>query len=218
MATPTYLGLRRRLIEACRKMGALGLNQGTSGNASVRVPGGLLITPSGLAYDAMRPEHIVRIDETGRPEGELRPSSEWRLHLDLYAARPEAGAVLHAHANHCTALACLRRPIPAFHYMVAVAGGSDIRCAEYATFGSQELSDRALRALEGRRACLLANHGMVCLERTIERALALAVEVETLACQYWRALQIGTPVLLSDAEMRRVLERFEGYGEARPQN
>jgi len=213
MARLTYLALRKQLIGACRRMNALGINQGTSGNASIRVRGGLLITPSGMAYDAMKPEHIVRLDFDGGHDGTREPSSEWRIHADIYRARADASAILHTHANYCTSLACLGRAIPAFHYMVAVAGGHDIRCAPYATFGTQALSDHALKALTGRKACLLANHGMVCLDNDIERCLGLAVEVETLACQYWRALQIGDPTILSRAEMRRVISRFSTYGK-----
>jgi L-fuculose-phosphate aldolase len=148
----------------------------------------------------------------GAPRGTRKPSSEWRIHRDVFAARPEVNAVLHAHASYATALACLGRTIPAFHYMVAVAGGSDIRCAPYATFGTQELSDGALAALEDRTACLLANHGMIALGESLEAALALAVEVETLAQQYCCALQIGTPNRLSEDEMAVVLAKFKDYG------
>ena len=212
MAKIAHLALRRQLIDVCRRMNTLGINQGTSGNASIRVRGGLLITPSGLPYDAMKPEHIVRLDYGGAYRGAIAPSSEWRIHADLYRAREDARAILHTHANFCTALACLGRAIPAFHYMVAVAGGHDIRCAPYATFGTQALSDHALKALKNRKACLLANHGMVCLEADIERCLGLAVEVETLARQYWHALQIGEPTILTRAEMARVINRFASYG------
>jgi L-fuculose-phosphate aldolase len=205
--------LRDQLIKAARRMNALGINQGTSGNVSARVGGGFLITPSGLDYERTRLADIVRVGGDGRAVGRQRPSSEWRIHRDIYAARAEVKAVIHSHAMFATTLACLGRSIPAFHYMVAVAGGSDIRCAPYATFGTQALSDRALVALEGRKACLLANHGMICLGDSLKGALALAVEVETLAAQYWRALQIGKPTLLSKAEMVRVLEKFKGYGK-----
>lgn len=208
-----HLALRRDIIAACRKMNALGINQGTSGNIGVRAPEGVLITPSGMAYDALEPGDIVAMDLDGSlAPGQRRPSSEWRFHRDILAARPDAGAVVHTHAMFATTLACLHRDIPAFHYMVAVAGGDSIRCASYATFGTQELSDHALTALEGRRACLLANHGMIALGADLDAALALAVEVETLAAQYWRALQIGEPVLLPEEEMRRVLEKFKSYG------
>ena len=149
----------------------------------------------------------------GEARGALLPSSEWRFHRDIYAARADAHAIVHTHAPFATSLACLHRGIPPFHYMVAVAGGTDIRCAPYATFGTQALSDHAVAALAGRRACLLANHGMIAVGASLERALALAVEVETLAEMYWRALQIGEPVLLPDAEMDVVLEKFATYGQ-----
>jgi L-fuculose-phosphate aldolase len=212
MARPQHGALRRKIIAACRDMNALGINQGTSGNVSARVAGGFLITPSGVPYDELAPAQIVEMDLEGGHRGELAPSSEWRMHRDVYRGRPEAGAVVHTHATFCTVLACLRTEIPAFHYMVAVAGGASIRCGDYATFGTQALSDNMLKALEGRRACLLANHGMICFGPDLGKALALAVEVETLARQYWHARQAGEPVLLSDAEMARVLERFASYG------
>ncbi len=193
-------------------MNALGINRGTSGNLSVRIAGGLLITPSGVPYDSLRPGKIVAMQIDGSHTGAWEPSSEWRLHRDIYRARENAGAVVHAHPGFATALACLRRGIPAFHYMIAVAGGSDIRCAPYATFGTQALSDGALQALDGRTACLLANHGMVCLGSDLAAALALAVEVEALAAQYWRACQLGAPKLLSKAQMAEVLDRFATYG------
>jgi len=205
--------LRRAIVETCRRMNALGLNQGRSGNLSARVPGGLLVTPSGMAYDAMTPDDIVFMKADGAvPAGQRKPSSEWRFHRDILAARDDVGAVLHSHAMFATTLACLRREIPAFHYMVAVAGGDTIRCAPYATFGSQELSDHALDALADRKACLLANHGMIALGATVDAALDLAVEVETLAAQYWRALQVGEPHILPSTEMAVVLEKFKGYG------
>jgi len=163
----------------------------------------------------MRPEDIVAMTQDGASRGSRLPSSEWRFHRDIYAARAEVGAVVHAHSPFATALACLGRNIPAFHYMIAVAGGSDIRCAPYATFGTQELSDGALRALEGRKACLLANHGMIAAGGTLADALALAVEVEGLAEQYCRALQIGEPRVLPDLEMAVVLEKFRTYGQPR---
>lgn len=207
------LDLRRQIIETCLGMNRQGINQGAAGNVSVRHGDGLLITPSGLPYDGMDPSDIVFLDRNGEPEGNRNPSSEWRFHYDILRARPDAGAVLHAHAPYCTTLACLGREIPAFHYMVAVAGGDSIRCAPYATFGSQELSDNALAALKGRKACLLANHGMICIDRDLTAVLALAVEVETLARQYCQALQLGKPVILPAAEMRRVLEKFKTYGK-----
>ena len=215
MAGLKHAKLRQAIIDSCREMNALGINQGTSGNISARVAGGFLITPSGVPYDEMTPAQMVEMDPKGGHRDGQKPSSEWRMHSDIYRGRPEAGAVVHTHATFCTALACLRREIPAFHYMVAVAGGHSIRCADYATFGTQALSDNMLRALEGRGACLLANHGMICFGPDLKKALALAVEVETLARQYWHASQAGEPVLLSEAEMNRVLELFKSYGTMR---
>lgn len=205
--------LREGVIATALRMNAVGLNRGKSGNVSARTDAGFLITPTGLAYESMRPEDIVALAQDGTVRGSRLPSSEWRFHRDIYAARAEVSAIVHAHSPFATTLACLGRDIPAFHYMIAVAGGADIRCAPYATFGTQELSDHALRALEGRKACLLANHGMIAVGATLADALALAVEVEALAEQYWRALQIGTPNLLSDAEMEIVQQKFRTYGQ-----
>ncbi len=204
----------QQIIDACLRMQSEGINQGSAGNISVRSNDGFLITPSGMAYERMAPEDMVQMSLEGKPTGKWKPSSEWRMHLDIYRSRPEAGAVVHAHSTFCTALACLRRDIPPFHYMVAVAGGRDIRCSDYALFGTQELSDAMLAALEGRRACLLGTHGMICFHDNLERALKLAIEVEALAKQYWHACQAGEPVLLSDEEMAPVIERFGGYGQA----
>ena len=209
----TETKLRREIVATALKMNALGINRGKSGNVSARVAGGFLVTPTGLAYESTRPEDIVAMTLAGESSGSRLPSSEWRFHRDIYAAREEACAIVHAHSPFATTLACLGRDIPPFHYMVAIAGGRDIRCAPYATFGTQELSDHALRALDGRKACLLANHGMITVEGSLSAALAMAVEVEALAEQYWRALQIGTPNLLSDAEMAVVLAKFATYGQ-----
>lgn len=205
--------LRQEIIDASLKMNALGINQGSAGNISARVEGGLLITPSGMSYDTLTPDDIVFMATDGSvPAGQKNPSSEWRFHLDILNARGDAGAIVHTHAMFATTLACLHREIPAFHYMVAVAGGDSIRCAPYATFGTQALSDHALEALQDRRACLLANHGMITLGVDLPKALSLAVEVETLAAQYWRALQVGEPILLPADEMQRVLEKLQTYG------
>lgn len=207
--------LRFDLLRVTAELARLGLNRGTAGNVSVRFEDGLLITPSGVPAARLSPPLMVEIDGRGRFHGEAAPSSEWRFHRDIYASRADVGAVIHTHAPFCTALACQRRGIPAFHYMIAVAGGKDIRCADYATFGSQELSDAALAALDGRRACLLANHGMIATGRDLDAALKLAQEVEELAEQFWRVLQIGEPIVLDDAEMDRVLEKFRTYGQSR---
>ncbi len=203
--------LRQEIIDTALAMNAGRINQGTSGNLSVRLNDRILITPSGVAYDALRPEDLVEIAIDGRVIGRGKPSSEWLFHRDLLSARRDASVVLHSHPVHATALACLRRDIPAFHYMVAVAGGDSIRCAPYATFGTQELSDHALAALVDRRACLLANHGVIVLGASLREALDLATEVEALAAQYLAALQVGEPALLTDAQMRDVLDRFAGH-------
>ena len=208
--------LAEQVAATARRSVALGLNQGSSGNISARSPEGLLITPSGRDMSAIDAAEIVPLDTTGNVASPaaagMKPSSEWRFHRDIYTAYPEAQAVVHAHSPFAVALACLRRAVPPFHYMVAMAGGNDIRCAAYATFGSQALSDAVLAALDGRRACLMANHGLLAWGRSLTGALALALEVESLCGQYLRASQVGTPVLLSDAEMAEVLEKFKGYG------
>ena len=209
--------LREDVLATALAMNAAGINRGKSGNVSARFRDaafdGFLITPTGLPYSRTTPEQLVLITLRGEARGALLPSSEWRFHRDIYAVRPDAQAIVHTHAPFATSLACLRRGIPPFHYMVAVAGGKDIRCAPYATFGTQELSDHAVVALDGRRACLLANHGMIAFGASLEQALELAVEVETLAEMYWRALQIGEPAQLSDGEMDAVLEKFRTYGQ-----
>lgn len=205
---------RELIIATGLRMNQAGLNQGTAGNLSVRIGDGFLVTPSGVPYDELEPRHIVEVRlDGGVPPGQLVPSSEWAIHRDVYVKRPEIGGVLHAHSMFATTLACLRRSIPSFHYMVAVAGGNDIRCAEYATFGTPELSANVLAALEGRKACLMGNHGMLTAGETLPKAFKLAIEVETLAAQYWRALQIGPPVLLSDEEMALILRKFATYGK-----
>lgn len=205
--------LRRAVIETCLKMNALGINQGTSGNASVRTKEGFLITPSGIPYEETAPKQIVAMTLDGEVRSDWKPSSEWRMHRDIYAARPEAQAVVHTHAVHATALSCLRLEVPSFHYMIAAAGGSSLRCATYATFGTEALSRNMLKALEDRRACLLANHGMICFGPSLDKALWLAGEVETLCRQYIAAKQLGEPTLLSQAEMKRVLALFQDYGK-----
>ncbi len=203
---------REQLIATALQMNASGVNQGTSGNLSVRLGEGFLITPSGVPYDRLQAEDLPWMDLEGRWQGPLKPSSEWRFHRDLYRHRPDAAAVLHAHPLHASALACLKRDLPAFHYMVAVAGGKDIRCTPYATFGTEELSRLALRGMEGRKACLLGHHGLLCLERDLPSVLALAAEVEHLCHMYLLCLQQGEPEVIPDAEMERVLEKFRHYG------
>ncbi|MFZ5492685.1 MAG: class II aldolase/adducin family protein [Pseudomonadota bacterium] len=205
--------LRQSLIDTARDSVRRGLNRGTSGNVSARAPGGFLITPTGIAYDDLAPADLVRLDGHGvAAPGQLKPSSEWRFHRDIYAARAEIGAIVHTHSRYASALACQRRELPAFHYMIALAGGDNVRCADYATFGSAELSANALVALADRHACLLANHGLIATGVDLAHALALAEEIESLAAQYCAALACGTPVLLDAAEMTRVLAQFRTYG------
>ncbi len=194
-------------------MNIQGINQGSAGNISQRFEDGFLITPSGMSYDRLHAGDIVYVDMDGSSQDALEPSSEWRMHRDIYANHAAAGAVLHAHSTFATVLSCLRLDIPAFHYMVAVAGGADIRCADYALFGTQALSDNMLAALTDRRACLLGTHGMICFHDNLDKALWLGVEVETLARQYWHARQAGEPVILSTAQMAEVLEKFKTYGK-----
>jgi len=207
--------LRRQMVQTCRAMNASGINQGTSGNLSQRCGAGFLITPSSLPYDKMQPEDLVEMDFDGSYAGR-RPSSEWRFHRDILRARPDIDVVLHCHSVHATALACQHRAIPAFHYMVGIAGGSTIRCSSYATFGTQALSDAALAALEGRSACLLGQHGQIALGKTQEAALWLAGEVETLARVYLLALGLGEPPVLPEDEMARVIVQMQrmSYGLA----
>lgn len=205
--------LREALCAVSRTLEQLGLNSGTAGNVSVRTDDGLLITPSGVKPSALTPASIVAMALDGRVhDSDQQPSSEWRFHRDIYLARAEAHAVVHVHSPYATALACQRRDIPGFHYMIAKAGGDSIRCAAYATFGTQALSDAALVALVERRACLLANHGMIALGANLEKALDMTREVEELAKQYLLASSAGVPILLSDAEMRDALQRFKTYG------
>ena len=206
------LELRKELIAQCLAMNASGLNQGTSGNLSARVDDGFLITPSGVPYESLAPEDLVLMDMDGSYDHERPPSSEWRFHCDIFAARPEVQAVVHAHPTFCTSLAICHREIPAIHYMIAVSGGNSIRCARYETYGTQALSDAALEALEGRTACLLGNHGMIATGPTLAKAMWTAVEVEALARQYVTVLQLGDPKILPDDEIDRVIEKFKNYG------
>ncbi len=206
------MSMRESLLNNFKKLAELGLNKGTSGNASVRTDKGFLVTPSGMAVEQMSATSMVEVDMNGQAISAGKPSSEWRFHRDIYQARSEAQAIVHTHSMFATSLSCLRQNIPPFHYMIAVAGGKDIRCAEYALFGTQELSDAAIVALENRKACLLANHGMIALGKTLDQAVSVAVEVETLCEQYWRALQVGQPHILSDQEMADVFEQFKDYG------
>ena len=211
--TPSDREQQAEVIEGCRALISLGLTYGTSGNVSVRRDSSsLFVSPTGMAYEALEPADIPLLTLDGRWFGRRRPSSEWRFHRDIMAARPEVGAIVHAHSRYATALACTGRGIPAFHYMVAVAGGEDIRCAPYHTFGTQELSAAALTALEGRKACLLAHHGIIAVGADLTAALKLAGEVESLAAQYCAALALGDVGQLDAAEMGRVVGKFRSYG------
>ena len=205
---------RQELIDTALAMSASGLSPGRSGNVSQRAEGGMLITPSGMRYEDILPDDVVLVADDGSvPEGSRVPSSEWRFHLAAYHARPDIGAVVHTHSLHATALACLHKPIPAFHYMVAVGGGDDIPCIPYATFGTAALSRHVAKGLKTRNACLMANHGQIAVGRDLASALELAREVETLASQYVQVLALGKPKLLDAAEMKRVLKQFKTYGQ-----
>lgn len=222
------IALRAEVIATARAMNTSGINVNKSGNVSARCRRarrtGFLITPTGVPYDTLAPADLVFIP-LGAPGGDTlpagvvgtrKPSSEWRFHFDILRSRREFDAIVHTHSQAATALACHHLGIPPFHYMVAVAGGADLRCAPYATFGTQALSDHALVALRGRKACLLAHHGVIACERSLSRALALAIEIENLAGMYLRARQLGEPPLLSAAEMARVIEKFATYGQPQP--
>ena len=207
-------GLRAEIISIAQRVSTSGLSPGRSGNVSVRVDGGMLITPTGMHYAEMRPSDIVEVRMDGRvAPGQRVASSEWRVHLAIYKTREDAGAIVHTHSLNATALSCLHRGIPAFHYMVAEAGGDKIACAPYATYGSEELARFAVKALGPRLACLMANHGAVAVAETLRKAYELAGEVEVLASQYARALQIGRPRILGAREMGRVIEKFKTYGK-----
>ncbi len=209
----TDLDLRQQLLDTMISTISSGLNCGATGNLSVRYEDGFLITPSGVAPSDMSVDSMVFMNMQGNCSGNYKPSSEWRFHRDILAIRHDVGAVLHAHSTFATVLACLGNEVPAFHYMVAIAGGNSIRCAPYATVGTQELANSALEALADRRACLLANHGLLAVASDLPTVLALAIEVENLCEQYCHLLKIGTPTILSDAEMEIVLEKFKSYGQ-----
>lgn len=213
---PPVRALREAVVQTCRELTRLQLAKGTSGNVGVRLPGdaGFLISPTGVPYDRLTPDMVVPVHWDGSFEGDMLPSSEWRFHRDILFNRREFDAIVHTHSMHATALSILNRGIPAVHYRIAAAGGPDIRCAPYATFGGQALSDRALEALAGRKACLLAHHGVIAAERNLERALSLAVTVEELAEQYLLCLRLGVePPILDADEIARVGEKFRTYGQ-----
>ncbi|MPZ12624.1 MAG: L-fuculose-phosphate aldolase [Kiloniellaceae bacterium] len=205
--------LRKEIIDTCRKMNALGINQGTSGNVSARWEKGMLVTPSGIDYDSIAPDDIVYMKMDGSYDHPLVPSSEWRFHRDILKKRKDVNAVVHAHPTYCTAISMTGRDIPAVHYMIAAAGGPTVRCARYETFGTEELSHNAVKALRGRMCCLLGNHGMIACGVTLKKALWLANELETLARQYTVALQLGAALnVLPDDEIEVVVEKFKTYG------
>lgn len=207
--------LREAIIAKCRWMNASGLNCGTSGNISARYKNMMLITPSATPYDSMKPDMIASMPiegDYGSWQGPLQPSTEWRFHLDIMRERPDVGSIVHTHSTYATVLAIARKPIPACHYMMAAFGGSDIRCAGYARYGTKRLSELALAALEGRTGCLLANHGMIAVGPNLEKAMWLAVELETIARQYYLSLALGTPHILSEEEIAETAKGFSTYG------
>lgn len=207
------IDLRREIIETARALPHLGLTKGTSGNVSARTKDGFLITPSGTPYEQLTTGKIVAMDMDGRYRGDILPSSEWRMHLDFYASKPECGAVVHCHSPRAAALSCHRRDIPAFHYMVALAGGDRVACSDYASFGTRALSEAMIAALGDRNACLLANHGQIAGGPTLKKALSVAEGVEDLADQYLSALTLGEPVILDANEMATILKKFRSYGK-----
>jgi L-fuculose-phosphate aldolase len=205
------------LVKAAKHCAQGGLIPGTSGNLSMRTPRGLLITPSGVPYSDLSTEDLVELEMDGTPLRAFAPvpSSEWQLHVQLYERRPEIQAIVHTHSRYATTLSCLRRSIPAVHYYIAIAGTSTVRCADYATYGTLELGQNAVKALQGSKACLLANHGLVALGDSLDNAVKVAFEIENVASLYWHALQAGQPVLLDDAEIQRVADKLKGYGQAK---
>jgi L-fuculose-phosphate aldolase len=208
------LALRSELVVTAKRMSALGLTPGMSGNVSVRSERGLLVTPSGMPYDELVADDAVQLaaDGSARP-GQRAPTTEWRLHRDILAVRTDVNAIVHTHSLFCTALSMLRRPLPAVHYSIVLANTDEVPCADYATFGSAELASNVVAALHGGNASLMANHGMVALGATLSAALRLAAEIETLASQYWHACQLGSPTILDGAELARVRARFAEYGQ-----
>jgi len=205
--------LRTELIEACRSMNRLGINKGTAGNISVRNGDGFLISPTGIPYDKLEPEHVVQMNWDATFAGDVLPSSEWRFHRDILQARPDLKSVVHTHSTYATSVSILEKDIPAVHYSIAAAGGPSIRCAPYELFGTQELADVVVKALENRRACLMAHHGVIAAHVSIARALALAVTVEELAHQYLLCLPFGEPPVLNEDQIAVVMEKFKTYGQ-----
>ena len=210
-----FLEKMKAIISAYKRLDFLGLNRGASGNISMKTNNGFLITPSGLNVERLNEKNIVELNYDGIPLKGTNPSSEWRLHAEIYKRKKGVGAVVHTHSNFACALSSLRENLPAFHYMVAVGGGKNVRCCEYAVFGSKELADKVVEALEDRMACLMANHGLVCCGEALDHAIFLAEELEALCKQYLIALSIGGVKILSDSEMELVIEKFKNYGHAR---
>jgi L-fuculose-phosphate aldolase len=207
--------LRVAIIAQCRALNALGLNQGTSGNISARIGDAMLITPSAIPYAGMRAEMLALMPlggEYGAWTGRYKPSTEWRFHLDIMRARADVGAIVHCHPTYATALSMLHKPILAAHYMIAIFGGPNVRCTGYAPYGTKELADLAVAGLEGRNGVLLGNHGIIAVGATLPEAMWRANELETLAKMYHLALAAGRPVILSDDEIMRIVERFKTYG------
>ena len=205
--------LREQMLAAALQLDDIGLNRGSTGNLSVRVGEQWLVTPSGIAAQALTPQSMVLMGFNGEPLSPGKPSSEWHFHRDILLTRADVGAIVHTHSRFATAFSCLHREIPAFHYMIAIAGGDSIRCAPYALFGTQDLSDHAIEALRDRKACLLGNHGLIAVGTDLKRATAVAIEVESLCEQYWTALQLGEPIILSFEQMQSVHEKFKTYGQ-----
>ena len=204
--------LRQEIIETAIAFNETGLSVGTSGNLSARTDRGYLITPRNFVYQDLKPDGLIEMDLQGKQlSGRHTPSSEWHFHQEIFRARSEINAIVHVHSPYATGIACIRQNIPAFHYMIAIAGGDNIRCADYATFGTEALAKNVVKALVDRDACLLANHGVITLGKTVTYAFKLAQEVENLAKQYWISQQIGDPVILDDAEMKIILEKFKTY-------
>ncbi len=208
--------MRQALVDAARLVEEKRLNSGTAGNISLREAHGMLITPTGILPARLTPGQMVEMELDGNWTGDVRPSSEWAMHAAIYKAFPQAGAVVHAHPDHCVALSCLRRPLPPFHYMIASFGGENVRCSDYAPFGSPELADAAIHALEGRNACLLANHGMIAFGPDLATALARTEKLEMLARQYLLAASIGEPVMINEGELAVVKDRYGTYGQQKP--
>ncbi|WP_374469977.1 class II aldolase/adducin family protein [Phenylobacterium sp.] len=214
MVSPDEAKLRVRIVEVMQAMDARGLNRGTSGNVSARCGDGMLVTPSGVPPERLTPESIVLVAaDGGVVEGQLKPSSEWRMHMQILRRRADVGAVVHCHSRHATILACAGRPIPAVHYMVGVSGGASVPVAPYATFGSEALADAVVEALDGRNAALMANHGQIAVAPSLNHALLIAEEIEEQAAVYWGCLAIGGPNLLSDDQMAEIMVQFRAYGQ-----